>query len=77
MSQDTVIRTAIAPMLSVWNGARVVEFYQAAFGTTVLYRLDGPALAPLQPGFNPSMRCSSALRRSAMCCRLCWLRCAT
>ena len=32
--------TAIAPMLSVRNGARAIEFYQAAFGADVLFRID-------------------------------------
>jgi PhnB protein len=34
-------RTTIAPMLSVRRGASAVEFYQAAFGAKVLFRLDG------------------------------------
>jgi len=33
--------TSIAPMLSVRRGAQAVEFYQAAFGAAVLFRLDG------------------------------------
>ena len=33
---------ALAPMLSVRNGARAVEFYKLAFGATEVYRLDGP-----------------------------------
>ena len=33
--------TALSPMLSVRRGARAVDFYQAAFGATVLFRLDG------------------------------------
>jgi PhnB protein len=32
--------TSVAPMLSVHNGARAVEFYQAAFGAQVLFRHD-------------------------------------
>jgi len=35
-------KTSIAPMLSVRNGARAVEFYIAAFGAEVLFRLDDP-----------------------------------
>src|SRR5215472_5814560 len=35
-------KTSIAPMLSVRQGARAVEFYQAAFGAEVLYRIDAP-----------------------------------
>jgi PhnB protein len=31
----------ISPMLSVRNGARAIEFYQAAFDAQVLFRLDG------------------------------------
>jgi len=32
--------TAIAPMLSVRKGATAVEFYKAAFGAEVLFRMD-------------------------------------
>ena len=35
-------RCSIAPWLSVRGGARAVEFYQAAFGATVVFRLDAP-----------------------------------
>jgi PhnB protein len=34
-------QTSIAPMLSVRNGAKAVEFYQAAFSAIVVFRLDG------------------------------------
>ena len=34
-------KTSIAPMLSVRNGAKAVEFYKAAFGATELYRIEG------------------------------------
>ena len=34
--------TSVAPMLSVRNGARAVEFYKAAFGAQVLFRHDDP-----------------------------------
>jgi len=37
----TLQRTALAPMLSVRNGARAVEFYKTAFGAVELYRIDG------------------------------------
>ena len=33
-------KTGIAPMLSVRNGARAVEFYKAAFGACEVFRLD-------------------------------------
>ena len=33
-------KTAIAPMLSVRNGVRAIEFYKAAFGAGELFRLD-------------------------------------
>ena len=36
------ISTTIAPMLSVRNGARSIEFYKAAFDAAVLYRIDAP-----------------------------------
>lgn len=32
----------ISPMLSVRRGARAVEFYQAAFGAEVMFRIDSP-----------------------------------
>jgi PhnB protein len=35
-------KTAIAPMLSVRQGAKAVEFYKAAFGADVLFRIDSP-----------------------------------
>jgi PhnB protein len=37
----TEAKTGIAPMLSVRNGAKAVEFYKAAFGAGELFRLDG------------------------------------
>jgi len=35
--------TTIAPLLSVRNGARAIEFYKAAFGAAELFRVDDPA----------------------------------
>lgn len=32
--------TSIAPMLSVRNGAKAIEFYKAAFGAGELFRID-------------------------------------
>lgn len=32
--------TSIAPLLSVRNGPAAIEFYQAAFGATILHRID-------------------------------------
>ena len=46
-------KTAIAPMLSVRNGARAIEFYKAAFGAGELFRLDaesGAVIARLSVG---------------------------
>jgi PhnB protein len=40
MSPDSTRKTTLAPMLSVRNGAKAVEFYQAAFGADTLFRLD-------------------------------------
>lgn len=37
-----MISTAIAPMLSVRNGAKAVDFYKAAFGAAEIFRLDAP-----------------------------------
>src|SRR5438874_10543625 len=33
-------KTAIAPMLSVRNGVKAIEFYKAAFGARELFRID-------------------------------------
>jgi PhnB protein len=38
-----VEKTSIAPLLSVRNGARAVEFYKAAFGAAELLRVDDPS----------------------------------
>jgi Uncharacterized protein conserved in bacteria len=46
MNADTGIGTSIAcsiaPMLSVRNGARAVEFYKDAFGAVEVYRVEDP-----------------------------------
>ena len=39
---DANQHTTLAPMLSVRNGAQAVDFYIAAFGARVLFRLDAP-----------------------------------
>ena len=36
------IVTSLAPMLSVRNGARAVEFYKSAFGAIEVYRVEDP-----------------------------------
>jgi PhnB protein len=46
-------KTSIAPMLSVRNGAKAVEFYKAAFGARELFRIDsetGSVVAQLGVG---------------------------
>ena len=40
MAGGTVQKTSIAPMLPVSRGRTAVEFYKAAFGADVLFRLD-------------------------------------
>jgi PhnB protein len=45
MSTDAGTRTSavsIAPMLSVRNGARAVEFYKSAFGAIEVFRIEAP-----------------------------------
>lgn len=37
------VACSIAPMLSVRDGARAVEFYQSAFGATEVYRVEDPS----------------------------------
>ena len=39
----TSIMCSIAPMLSVRNGARAVEFYKAAFGAIEVFRVEDPS----------------------------------
>jgi len=39
---ETAGKTTIAPLLSVRNGAGAVEFYETAFGATVLLRVNDP-----------------------------------
>jgi PhnB protein len=42
-SQDAANRRpSVAPMLSVRNGAKAVEFYKAAFGAQELFRVEDP-----------------------------------
>lgn len=38
----TSIVCTVAPMLSVRNGARAVEFYKAAFGAVEVFRIESP-----------------------------------
>jgi PhnB protein len=40
MSDSTPVRTSIAPMLSVRNGAKAIEFYKAAFGAAEVFRVE-------------------------------------
>jgi PhnB protein len=41
-NQVPSVTFSIAPMLSVRNGARAVEFYKVAFGAIELYRVEDP-----------------------------------
>jgi PhnB protein len=41
-SATTSVTTTIAPMLSVRQGARAVEFYKKAFGATEVFRIESP-----------------------------------
>jgi PhnB protein len=38
----SAVVTSVAPMLSVREGARAVEFYKAAFGAVETYRVESP-----------------------------------
>ena len=38
----SAVITSVAPMLSVREGARAVEFYKAAFGAVETYRVESP-----------------------------------
>ena len=37
---NNLMKTSIAPMLSVRNGARAIDFYKAAFGAEELFRIE-------------------------------------
>jgi PhnB protein len=37
------LQTSLAPMLSVRDGAKAVDFYNAAFGATELFRVEDPS----------------------------------
>src|SRR2546423_14629222 len=39
---ETSVVCSVAPMLSVRDGARAVEFYKAAFGAIEVYRIEDP-----------------------------------
>ena len=39
---QTLVACSIAPMLSVRNGPRAVEFYRSAFGATEVFRIEAP-----------------------------------
>jgi PhnB protein len=39
----TSVGYSVAPLLSVRNGARAVEFYKSAFGAIEIYRVEDPA----------------------------------
>jgi len=39
---QTSVVCSVAPMLSVRNGARAVEFYKSAFGAIEVYRVEDP-----------------------------------
>jgi PhnB protein len=46
-----LIKTSLAPMLSVRNGAKAVDFYKEAFGAVELFRIDeGSTIAQLSLG---------------------------
>src|SRR6266511_1846787 len=38
----TSVAVSVAPMLSVRNGARAVEFYKSAFGAIEVFRVEAP-----------------------------------
>jgi PhnB protein len=40
--QEIRMQTSIAPMLSVRNGARAVEFYKSAFAALEVFRVEAP-----------------------------------
>jgi PhnB protein len=43
MNANNPITCSVAPMLSVRNGARAVEFYKKAFGASEVFRIEDPS----------------------------------
>ena len=43
MNTKNSITCSVAPMLSVRNGARAVEFYKKAFGASEVFRIEDPS----------------------------------
>ena len=41
MPEAALVNPSVAPMLSVRNGARAVDFYKLAFGAVEVFRIDG------------------------------------
>lgn len=41
-SSKSSVKTSIAPWLSSSDNKKAIEFYESAFGATVVYRLDSP-----------------------------------
>jgi hypothetical protein len=67
-------KTGIAPMLSVRRGARAIEFYQAAFGAGVLFRIDsedGGVVARLAVG-RPNSGWPTNRRKTQISARSRW-----
>src|SRR5215211_2396680 len=42
MSAEAAVKSSIAPLLSLRNGARAIEFYKSAFGANEVYRVEDP-----------------------------------
>jgi PhnB protein len=40
--KESLVACSVAPMLSVRNGARAVEFYKSAFGAIEVFRIEDP-----------------------------------
>src|SRR6185369_10457564 len=40
--KESLVACSVAPMLSVRNGARAVEFYKSAFGAIEVFRIEAP-----------------------------------
>ncbi|WP_263375248.1 VOC family protein [Granulicella aggregans] len=59
MSEARVRKIAVAPFLSVRDGAAAIEFYKAAFGAEALFRHDAPdgsVVCELGVGGDSSLR---------------------
>lgn len=60
-ARSAVLACSLAPLRSVRNGARAVEFYKSAFGAVEVYRVEDPSGAVVPRLSIDSAQCSHLL----------------